>query len=184
VWSRGIQATAGLVPYTGCVSNEATIDYVGPMTRTVLDNAILLEAIAGVDGLDDRQRAGTPFRHQVPKYSEILQETQGLGIKGLRIGVLKEGISSKILDPGVDSKFRTAVLVFEELGAVVEEVSVPMHDLAPAIFAVVSKQGGAMGRAGRASGRRQVMLPDIYEKLLPFTAVAIDKVRFQGELRD
>lgn len=120
----GFKATAGLVPYTGCVSNEATIDYVGPMTRTVLDNAILLEAIAGVDGLDDRQRAGTPFRHQVPKYSEILQETQGLGIKGLRIGVLKEGISSKILDPGVDSKFRTAVLVFEELGAVVEEVSV------------------------------------------------------------
>jgi amidase len=87
----GFKATAGLVPYTGCVSNEAVIDYVGPMTRTIIDNAILLEAIAGVDGLDDRQRAGTPFRGQVPKYSQILSNTKDVGIKGLRIGVLKEG---------------------------------------------------------------------------------------------
>jgi amidase len=140
----GFKPTSGLVPYTGCVSNEATIDCVGPITRTCMDNAILLEAIAGVDGLDDRQRAGTPFRDQVPKYSQLLLDSKEEGIKGLRIGVLKEGLSSKILDAGVESTFRASLAVLEELGAVVEEVSIPMHEIAPAIFGAVSKQGGAI----------------------------------------
>jgi len=174
----GFKATSGLIPYTGCVSNEATIDYVGPITRTVMDCAVLLEAIAGVDGLDDRQRAGTPFLDQVPKYSQLLLESKEVGVKGMRIGILKEGVSSKNLDKGVEAKFRAAAAVFEELGAVVEEVSVPMHAIAPAIFGAASRQGGAVGWAGRASGRRQVMLTDSYEKMLPCTASSIDKVRF------
>ncbi|KAE8447685.1 hypothetical protein EG329_010491 [Mollisiaceae sp. DMI_Dod_QoI] len=172
----GFKATFGLVPYTGCVSNEATIDFVGPITRNCLDNALLLEAIAGVDGLDDRQRAGTPFRNQVPKYSQILLDTKEAGVKGMRIGILREGLTSKILDPGVDTKFRAAAKVFEELGAAVEEVSIPMHEIAPALFGAASRQGGVMGRAGRASGRRQVMLTDLYEKMLPYTAATIEKM--------
>jgi len=155
----GFKATSGLIPYTGCVSNEATIDYVGPITKDCMDNALLLEAIAGVDGLDDRQRAGTPFRKDVPKYSSLLLETKEAGVKGMRIGILKEGLSSKLLDSSVGDKFRAAALVFESLGATVEEVSVPMHDIAPALFGATSRQGGAMGRSGKASGRRQVMLP-------------------------
>jgi amidase len=172
----GFKATVGLIPYTGCVSNEASIDYVGPMTQTVMDNALLLEAIAGVDGLDDRQRAGTPFRHQVPAYSKLLLESKHVGLKGIRIGVLKEGLSFKIIDPGVESKFRAAAAVLEELGAIVEEVSIPMHVIAPAIFGAASKQGGAIGRAGHASGRRQVMLTDLYEIMLPRTPESIKKV--------
>jgi amidase len=165
-------------------SNEATIDYVGPITRTCLDNAILLEAIAGVDGLDDRQRAGTPFRDQVPKYSQILLDTKDIGVKGMRIGILKESLASKILDPGVDAKFHAAASVFTELGARVEEVSVPMHTIAPAIFGAASRQGGAMGRDGRASGRRQVMLTDLYGKMLPCTAATIDKVSSANQTRE
>jgi amidase len=136
----GFKATFGLVPYTGCVSNEAMIDFVGPITRNCMDNALLLEVIAGVDGLDDRQRAGTPFPNQVPRYSQILLETKDASVKGLRIGILKEGLSSKILDPNIDAKFRAAALVFEELGAVVEEISVPMHEISSAIFAAASRQ--------------------------------------------
>lgn len=140
----GFKATDGLVPYTGCVSNEASIDYVGPMTLTCFDNALLLEAIAGVDGLDDRQRAGTPFRKDVPKYSQILVDTKEAGIKGLRVGVLKEGYSSTIMNPKVAEIFHAAVDVLRELGAVVEEVSIPIHGIAPAIFGAASKQGGAI----------------------------------------
>lgn len=172
----GFKATHGLIPYTGCVSNEAMIDFVGPMTRNVLDNALLLEAIAGVDGLDDRQRAGTPFRDQVPKYSSLLLETKDVGVKGLKIGILKEGLSSSIMDPAVEKKFREAAAVFEELGAVVEEVSIPIHTIAPAIFGASSKQGGAIGRAGHASGRRQVYMPDLLEIMLPRTPESIAKV--------
>lgn len=146
------------------------------MTKNCLDNAILLEVIAGVDGLDDRQRAGTPFRDQVPSYSRILQDNKAAGVKGMRIGILKEGLSSQILDPGVESKFLAAASIFKELGATVEEVSIPMHEVAPAIFSAASRQGGAMGRTGKASGRRQVMLTDLYEKMLPYTAATIDKV--------
>ena len=134
-----LQGNCWTGPYTGCVSNEATIDYVGPMKQTVLDNALLLEAIAGVDGVDDRQRGGTLFRDQVPNYSQILLETKDAGVKGLRIGILKEGLSSKIMDPAVEAKFRAAVAVFEELGATVEEVSAPMHTIAPALVPLASR---------------------------------------------
>lgn len=171
----GLKATSGLVPYTGIVSNEATIDYVGPITTNVMDCAVLLEAIAGVDGLDDRQRAGIPFLKDVPKYSKILEEGKEKGVKGLRIGVLKEGLSNALVDEGLKSKFWEAVKVFEGLGAMVEEVSVPIHTIAPAIFSVASRQGGALGRDGKATGRRQVMLTDLYEKMLPHTAESIEK---------
>src|SRR6202012_5737058 len=78
----GMKGTHGLVPYTGVMPIEVTIDHTGPMTRNVRDNALLLEVLAGADGLDPRQ--GTP---KVSNYTEAL----GGGAKGLRIGVVKEG---------------------------------------------------------------------------------------------
>ncbi len=50
-----MKATHGLVPYTGVMPIELTIDHTGPMTRNVRDNALLLEVLAGSDGLDPRQ---------------------------------------------------------------------------------------------------------------------------------
>ncbi|RDW75971.1 amidase signature (AS) enzyme-4 [Coleophoma crateriformis] len=182
----GFKATAGLIPYTGIVSNEAIVDYAGPMTRTCMENAVLLEVLAGVDGLDDRQRAGTPFPKDVPKYSELLKQSEG--IKGMRIGILKEGVSFSGIDPEVESKFRAAAAVFSDLGAVVEEVSIPLHSIAPVVFSAMSKQGSHIGRLGRSTGRRQVMLTDMYEKMLPYTQESIDKMsivskasQFSGE---
>lgn len=51
----GMKPTHGLVPYTGIMPIELTLDHCGPMTATVADNALLLEVIAGPDGLDPRQ---------------------------------------------------------------------------------------------------------------------------------
>ena len=53
----GMKATHGLVPYTGVMPIEITLDHTGPMTATVRDNALLLEVLAGADGLDPRQYA-------------------------------------------------------------------------------------------------------------------------------
>ena len=53
----GLKPTYGLVPYTGIFPIELTLDHTGPMARSVADVALLLEAIAGPDGLDPRQRA-------------------------------------------------------------------------------------------------------------------------------
>ena len=51
----GMKPTFGLVPYTGIFPIENTLDHTGPMTATVADNALLLEVLAGPDGLDPRQ---------------------------------------------------------------------------------------------------------------------------------
>src|SRR6202042_442657 len=53
----GMKATHGLVPYTGVMPIEITIDHTGPMTATIADNALMLEVLAGPDGLDPRQYA-------------------------------------------------------------------------------------------------------------------------------
>ncbi len=115
----GMKPTFGLVPYTGIGPLEITLDTTGPMTANVADNALLLEVIAGPDGLDSRQ-------HQVPrvdKYTEALKQ----GVKGLRIGVLKEGFGHANAEADVEAKVRAAAERFKSLGAIVEEVSVPEH---------------------------------------------------------
>jgi amidase len=56
-WSGccGHKPTHGLVPYTGIFPIELTLDHIGPMALTVADCAVMLDAIAGEDGLDPRQ---------------------------------------------------------------------------------------------------------------------------------
>jgi amidase len=173
----GFKATLGLVPYTGIASNDASVDFVGPITKTGMDCAVLLEVLAGVDGMDDRQIAGTPFPGEVPKYAEHLERTAKDGVKGLKIGILKEGIAHSVIDPGVKQKFEAACQKWRDLGAEVGEVSVPIHDQARTIYTVCSKMGNHMGMLGRSTGRRQVMLTDLFEKKhLPYTQEALSKM--------
>lgn len=174
----GFKPTTGLVPYSGIASNDASVDHVGPITKTCLDCATLLEAIAGVDGIDDRQIAGVPFPQDVPKYSSILRSMDlSKGLKGVKIGILQEGLQPAVLDEGVKEKFLAAVRVFEGLGAEIRTVSVPIHAKARTICAVVSKMSNHMGMFGKAVGRRGVMLTDLLEKKdLPYTQEVMDKV--------
>jgi amidase len=122
----GLKPTFGLVPYTGIGALEITIDACGPMTANVRDNALLLEVIAGPDGLDSRQRDV-----KVARYTAALDA----GVKNLRIGVLKEGFGHPNSEPDVEANVRAAAHRFADLGAVVEEVSVPMHGLGHPIWA-------------------------------------------------
>ena len=114
----GLKPTFGLVPYTGIAPLEMTLDVCGPMTATVRDNALLLEVIAGPDGIDSRQRGVAAGR-----YTEALDG----GVKGLRIGVLKEGFGLRNSEPDVDARVRDAAQRFASLGATVEDISVPTH---------------------------------------------------------
>ncbi len=120
----GHKPTHGLVPYTGIVGIDNTFDHAGPMTRTVADAALTLEVIAGKDPMDPRQG-------EVPVYSY----TDGLdrGVAGLRIGVLQEGFGLPESEADVDESVRAAVQVFAELGAEVEDVSVPFHRQGPGV---------------------------------------------------
>ena len=78
----GIKPTFGLIPYTGIMGIETTVDHTGPMTGTVADNALFLESMAGEDGLDPRQRVPS-----VDSYTDAL----GGNVRGLRIAVVSEG---------------------------------------------------------------------------------------------
>jgi amidase len=128
----GMKATHGLVPYTGVMPIEATIDHTGPMTATVANNALLLEVIAGTDGLDPRQ-----YDVRVDKYTAAL----GRGVAGLRIGVVKEGFGHPASEADVDQKVRQAADRLRALGATVEDVSIPMHLDGPAIWTPIALEG-------------------------------------------
>ena len=128
----GMKGTHGLVPYTGVMPIEATIDHVGPITASVADNALLLEVIAGPDGLDPRQ-----YNPRVDRYTAAL----GRGVAGLRIGVLVEGFNHDNSEPDVDQKVRQAADRLRALGAIVEDVSVPMHKDGPAIWTAIAIEG-------------------------------------------
>jgi amidase len=130
----GLKPTYGLVPYSGIAPLEVTLDHCGPITASVRDNALLLEVIAGPDGLDSRQRNREP----APSYARALEG----GIEGLRIGVLVEGFGRHNSEPDVDAKVRAAAERLASLGAVVEEVSVPMHAYGFPIWAAIAHDGG------------------------------------------
>ena len=130
----GMKATHGLVPYTGVMPIEATIDHTGPMTATVGDNALLLEVIAGADGLDPRQ-----YDVQVEKYSY----TTGLGrgVSGMRIAMVTESFGWPSSEPDVDAKVREAAERLRAAGAIVEPVSIPMHRDGGAIWTPIALEG-------------------------------------------
>lgn len=121
----GLKPTFGLVPYTGILSSEAASDHTGPMARTVLDTAALLQATAGYDGLDDRQ-LGAPRPQNVPKYADEVLAGRAAGIKGMRIAVLKEAMELDVLAPSVKKSILEAVNRLGVLGADVEEISIPL----------------------------------------------------------
>jgi amidase len=149
----GLKPTFGLVPYTASGSNEPTNDHLGPMTRTVLDNALFLEAIAGNDNIDDRSFAA-PHPSKVPIYSSISSLPEDKPLEGRRFGVITESLSTPALDPRVVKTFRAAVEKYIELGATVEDVSIPIHSKGAAIWTGVSKVGGFLSKTSGAAGRR------------------------------
>ncbi|KAK2570048.1 Amidase [Acropora cervicornis] len=132
----GLKPTYGLVPYTGIMPIEYTLDHTGPMCQTVYEVALMLEVLAGYDdGLDPRQ----PRDLQVPEYTKLLTGK----IENMKIGILREGFGFKHSEPDVDRMVKEAAeSLGTKCGAVVEEVSVPMHLDGNGIFAVIFQIGG------------------------------------------
>lgn len=128
----GLKPTFGLVPYTGAMPIDMTIDYIGPMTRTVADNALLLNVLAGADGLDPNQ-AGIVTND----YTAALDGD----VSGLRIAVVQEGFGHANSDPAVDQCVRDAAATLVRLGATVTEVSVPLHRVSAAIWTPIYIEG-------------------------------------------
>jgi amidase len=128
----GLKPTHGLVPYTGCVGIDPTFDHAGPMGRTVTDVALMLEVIAGRDPMDPRQA-----EIKVEPYTQAL----GRDLRGVRLGILREGFRLPGAEPDVDAAVSRAIQVLVGLGAQVEEVSVPVHRQADTIFWGLAAEG-------------------------------------------
>jgi aspartyl-tRNA(Asn)/glutamyl-tRNA(Gln) amidotransferase subunit A len=124
----GMKPTYGLVSRYGLVAYASSLDQIGPLTRDVRDNALVLSAIAGHDPGDSTSIAqpGRDFTASL-----------GQDVKGLRVGVVAELMGEGIA-PEVRDAVRAAVKVLEGLGAVVDEVSLPHSKVALSTYYVVA----------------------------------------------
>ena len=130
----GHKPTYGLVPYTGVFPIELTLDHTGPMAATVADVALYLEVLAGADGLDPRQPSVVPTE----PYSAGLDGD----LSGMRVGVVAEGFGWEgRSEAAVDDAVRDAARRLEKAGAVVGDVSVPMHRQAMAVWMAIALEG-------------------------------------------
>jgi len=132
----GHKPTYGLVPYTGVFPIELTLDHTGPIARTASDAALLLEVLAGPDGLDPRQPAGL----RTEAYTKRLTGDA----RGLRIGIVKEGFGWPNSESDVDAMVREAAQRMSRAGASVSEVSIPLHRDGVHIWNAIAVEGATM----------------------------------------
>ena len=129
----GHKPTFGLVSHFGIgFGSDQSIDYTGPMTRTVEDAAAALQATAGYDPYDPRQT------RDVPPSIDVLGRLAD-GVSGLRIGVLEEGFDDAEVD--VRDLVMAAVDVFAGAGAEVSKLSIPEHHTVRAAYAALIDEG-------------------------------------------
>ena len=113
----GLRPSWGLVSRYGVMRGVWSMDTVGPISRTVEDAAITLGAIAGHDPKDRYSSTGP-----VPDYRQAL----GGDLNGLKIGVITQFMESDLVEPKVRQTVSDSFATLGELGATVEEVSVPL----------------------------------------------------------
>ena len=132
----GHMPTYGLVPYTGVFPIELTLDHTGPMARTVADVAVFLEAIAGPDGLDPRQRDV-----RTDNYTEAIKGS----VNGLRLAIVREGFGWEgASEKDVDQMVQDAVHKFDRVGAKVTTISLPMHRDGIHVWNAIAVEGATM----------------------------------------
>ncbi|MDQ2866840.1 MAG: Asp-tRNA(Asn)/Glu-tRNA(Gln) amidotransferase subunit GatA [Verrucomicrobiota bacterium] len=124
----GLKPTYGRVSRYGLVAFASSLDQIGPLTRTVEDAALLLNAIAGHDARDSTSLPDAP-----PDYTANL----GRDLKRVRLGAPKEYFADGI-EPAMRDAVTAAIKRFESLGAEVSEVSLPHTEYAVAAYYLIA----------------------------------------------
>ncbi|MBN1492570.1 MAG: Asp-tRNA(Asn)/Glu-tRNA(Gln) amidotransferase subunit GatA [Candidatus Omnitrophica bacterium] len=138
----GLKPTYGRVSRYGLVAFGSSLDQIGPFTKTVYDNALLLQVIAGHDPKDS-----TSAHEPVDDYLATINK----GVKDLRIGIPKEYFRFKIredmpekelmgnegLDYDVELRIREAIKVYQNLGAKIVDISLPHTKYAVAVYYII-----------------------------------------------
>ena len=124
----GLKPSYGRVSRYGLVAFASSLDQIGPLTRTVEDAALILQAIAGADPQDS-----TCLDAPVPDYLSGLSE----GVKGLKLGIPREYFGEGI-DPGVRKNVEAAIQSLAAQGAEIVEISLPHTEHAVATYYVIA----------------------------------------------
>jgi aspartyl-tRNA(Asn)/glutamyl-tRNA(Gln) amidotransferase subunit A len=124
----GFKPSYGRVSRFGLVAFASSLDQAGPLTKTVRDAALIMNAIAGHDPQDS-----TCLNEPVPDYTAAL----GRDLRGVRLGLPKEYMIEGI-EPQVKSAIDAAIAQFETLGAEIVDVSLPQTDYAIAVYYILA----------------------------------------------
>ncbi len=124
----GLKPTYGRVSRYGLVAFASSLDQIGPVTKTVRDSGLLLNALSGHDPMDS-----TCLNEPVPDYTALL----GQDLKGVRIGMPKEYFIEGT-DPQVDKAVREAIRHYESLGAEIVEISLPHTEYAVSVYYIIA----------------------------------------------
>jgi aspartyl-tRNA(Asn)/glutamyl-tRNA(Gln) amidotransferase subunit A len=124
----GLKPSYGRVSRYGLVAYASSLDQIGPMTHTVEDAALLLNAISGKDIQDS-----TSLDAPVPDYTALLEK----GVKGLRIGLPKEYFIPGT-DPEIQAAVEKSIRALEKEGAEIVELSLPHTDYAIATYYIIA----------------------------------------------
>ena len=125
----GVKPTYGAVSRYGVVAYSSSLDQVGPFARTVLDTALLHEAIAGHD-----ERDSTSINAPVP---QVVTAAKRLDVKGMKIGVIKE-LSGSGFQAGVSARIAESIELLVAAGAEIVEVSCPNFEYALAAYYLIA----------------------------------------------
>jgi aspartyl-tRNA(Asn)/glutamyl-tRNA(Gln) amidotransferase subunit A len=130
----GMKPTYGVVSRYGLIAFASSLDQIGPLTKTVRDNALVLNTIAGYDPLDS-----TSVSFEKPDYTKYLIND----IKGLKIGIPKEYYGAGI-DPDVAKGIQAGIQTLIDLGAEVAECSLPHTEYAiPAYYLIATAEASS-----------------------------------------
>ncbi|HSF32588.1 MAG TPA: amidase [Candidatus Tectomicrobia bacterium] len=134
----GLRPTWGLVSRYGMFGASWSMDIGGPISRTVEDCAVTLQAIAGYDPHDPYTE-----KRPVPEYRAGLIG----GVKGVRIGVVKEAVDAEFVHPQVEAAVAKAVEDIKEQGICVDAVSIPLLPSAAAVTrAILAVESASLHR--------------------------------------
>ncbi len=152
----GLKPTYGLISRYGLVAFASSLDQIGPLSRSVEDAAMLLQAIAGHDPLDS-----TSFKTPIPDYRALLKERDG----SWKLGVPKEYFGEG-LDDEVRSAVEKAIAFYGDEGCEIVEVSLPHTDLAVPVYYIIATAEASSNLArydGVRYGRRYAEVKDHVE---------------------
>ncbi len=124
----GLKPTYGRVSRYGLIAFASSLDQIGPITKTVEDAALVLNAIAGHDEKDS-----TSLNQPVPDFTKDLRND----LKGVKIGYIKE-LCSEGLAPDVAKAIQKTIETYKSMGAEIVEISLPLIKYSIAVYYVVA----------------------------------------------